>query len=284
MIIKNVNSKDYIQIYNYQMQFVSPHYFSTDYNCWLESFDNDIDGGGRKLFKTLFVKAIYNNEKMVGFIQYGETSFGFDDNGEISNDISYAVIRNFYFDENRIDAAKCLLDAALNYFNKFNVIYAFFHYFGMSCFARHGKLFEKHRPIQKFLNDNGFVIEHENVYYTLKIKDVNEVEIQLEVHELTQGNQQCIDFMYNDKQVGGCEIHLINKDVAYLRWIYINDDIKGIGIGSKCMNALKHYLYQKQIKRFDTDTALKNNVAQHYYEKNGFANTGITRSYILISK
>lgn len=53
------------------------------------------------------------------------------------------------------------------------------------------------------------------------------------------------------------------------------------GIGSKCMNALKCYLYNKGITRLDTDTALSNNLAQHFYQKNGFVNEGITKSYYL---
>lgn len=47
------------------------------------------------------------------------------------------------------------------------------------------------------------------------------------------------------------------------------------------MNALKHFLYEKGVKRFDTDTAMNNTVAQHYYEKNNFVREGITRSYYL---
>ena len=62
---------------------------------------------------------------------------------------------------------------------------------------------------------------------------------------------------------------------------FINDSMTNIGVGSKCMNALKNYLYNKGIKRFDTDTALNNVVAQHFYEKNGFISKGITRSYYL---
>ncbi|MBE6733781.1 MAG: GNAT family N-acetyltransferase [Ruminococcaceae bacterium] len=45
------------------------------------------------------------------------------------------------------------------------------------------------------------------------------------------------------------------------------------------MNALKNFLYKKGITRFDTDTALNNKVAQHYYEKNCFTREGITKSY-----
>ena len=66
-------------------------------------------------------------------------------------------------------------------------------------------------------------------------------------------------------QVGGCEVHYLSDTTAYLRWIYVNGDITGKGIGTKCMNALKAFLYEKGIRRFDTDTALDNKIAQHYF-------------------
>lgn len=52
-----------------------------------------------------------------------------------------------------------------------------------------------------------------------------------------------------------------------------------MGIGSKCMAGLKAYLFSRGITGFDTDTARTNIAAQHFYEKNGFVNEGITRSY-----
>lgn len=52
----------------------------------------------------------------------------------------------------------------------------------------------------------------------------------------------------------------------------------GKGIGTKCMNALKSFLFEKGVIRFDTDTALDNTAAQHYYEKNGFTREGVTRN------
>ncbi|MBR2723895.1 MAG: GNAT family N-acetyltransferase [Ruminococcus sp.] len=51
------------------------------------------------------------------------------------------------------------------------------------------------------------------------------------------------------------------------------------GIGTKCITALKNFLYEKGITRFDTDTAINNTVAQHYYEKNGFTREGVSRNY-----
>lgn len=45
---------------------------------------------------------------LIGFIQDGKSSFTFTDNGEDFNN-SYAIIRNFYFDTNRVDAGKTVL-------------------------------------------------------------------------------------------------------------------------------------------------------------------------------
>ena len=97
---------------------------------------------------------------------------------------------------------------------------------------------------------------------------------------MTIGRQQYCDFIQEENHVGGCEVHFLEqKETAYLRWIYINENICGRGIGSKCMEALKGDLFNRGILRFDTDTALTNKVAQHFYEKNDFTKAGLTRSY-----
>lgn len=281
-MLQITEAKNLTQIYNYQMNFSVPYFFSVDFDTWKKSFMEDIDGEGRTLFKELWVKAAYEGDRVVGFIQYGKTAFGFNDNGDISSEISYPVIRNFYFNKDREDAGKLLLDDAMEYFKTSEKVYAFFHYFGMSCFARHGKLFENYNYIANLLEERGFMIEHENVYYSLVLKDTKSANVQIVPHNLTKGNQQYIDFMLEGEQVGGCEVHYIdNAGAVYLRWIYVNDNITGRGIGSKCMGSLKHWLHQKGYTRFDTDTALSNEIAQYYYEKNEFIREGITRSYYL---
>lgn len=277
IIITEVNNLE--QIYRYQMNFHSPFFFSTDYNTWKKSFIDDVDGDGRTLFKELFVKAAYDESELIGFIQYGKTTFGFDNQGEISSDVSYCVIRNLYFNKNRVDAGRLLLNKAMDAFATSDKVYAFFHYFGMSCFARHGKLFEQHTHIEEMIKKNGFETEHENVYYSSILKGDEESEIEVIPQNLTKGNQQSIDFMLFGNQVGGCEMYFLDDKTAYLRWIYVNKNITGRGIGTKCMNALKRWLYQRGVTRFDTDTALSNIIAQHYYEKNSFTREGLTRSY-----
>ena len=272
------NIKD---IYNFQIGFEAPYFFPVDFDSWRKSFTEDIDGEGRALFKDLNTKVIYDNNELIGFVQYGKTAFGFADNGDISSDISYPIIRNLYFNKDRIDAGKMLLNEALESLGNTKRVYAFFHYFGMSCFARHGKLFEKYIHIEALLKENGFELEHENVYYSSVLKGEETSEAVVAPQALTKGNQQYIDFTLEENHVGGCEVHYLDETTAYLRWIYVNGDITGKGIGTKCMNALKIFLYEKGITRFDTDTALNNLVAQHYYEKTAFNREGITKSYYL---
>ena len=270
---------DLKQIYDYQLQFETPYFFPVDYGTWKQSLDADADGEGRTLFRTLSLKAAYNGNDLVGFIQYGNTAFGFDSSGEISSDVSYCVIRNLYFNDGRADAGSLLLQEAMDAFSAADTVYAFFHYFGMSCFARHGKLFERHSHIEALLKQRGFQTEHENVYYSSDLSGGEPSEVEILPQNPTKGNQQYMDFMLSGKSVGGCEIHYIDSRTAYLRWIYVNGDITGQGIGTKCMQALRHRLHREGFTRFDTDTALSNTAAQHYYGKTGFTREGITRSF-----
>lgn len=191
------------------------------------------------------------------------------------------MIRAFYFDRGREDAATLLLRPALQEFAADGRVYAFFHYFGMGCFARHGKLFQQLDWIREFLLKNGFAVEHENVYYSAVLSAPTVSRVALRAHDLTPGNHQVFDFMLEDAQIGGCEVHYVSAHTAYLRWIYVNDTLQNRGIGSACMAALKAQLYRQGITRLDTDTALDNLRAQRYYEKNSFTREGITRSFHL---
>lgn len=278
-MIKVVETENLEQVYRYHLQLSSPYFFSVDYDTWKKSFIDDVDGEGRTLFKELCVKGVYDENELIGFVQYGKTAFGFDDRGEICSDVSYCIIRNLYFDENRADVGQLLLKEAMSSFPSSETVYAFFHYFGMSCFARHGKLLDRYDYIENLLKENGFAVEHENVYYSSVLGCDETSEVELHLHSLTKGNQQCMDFVLSGNQVGGCEMHFLDDKTAYLRWIYVNDTLTGKGIGTQCMNALKRWLYQSGITRLDTDTAVSNVIAQHYYEKNRFTREGITRSY-----
>ena len=265
-------------LYRYRLR--GPYFFPADFESWKRSFLEDTDGEGRPLFRELTVKGAYDDGRLVGFVQYGSTAFGFDSRGELSSDVSYPVIRSLYFDEDRPDAGRLLLLAATDALPPAETVYAFFHYFGMSCYARHGKLYEGYAHIDSLLRRCGFVTEHENVYYSSRLEGCEGSDIRPVPHGLTGGGQQYFSFLLAGEQVGGCELHYVDRDTAYLRWIYVNDGLTGQGLGTKCMAALKRLLHDEGYRRFDTDTALQNTVAQHFYEKNGFTREGVTRSYL----
>ncbi|MGN0696520.1 MAG: GNAT family N-acetyltransferase [Oscillospiraceae bacterium] len=269
-------------IYEYMKKLTFPYNYETEYKAWESAFLYDIDGSGRTLFSDLETITAYSDGKLTGFVQYGRSAFGFDSSGDISDAVSYPIIRSFYFSEEHPEVGNSLINEAVNALSEISSdrIYAFFHYFGMSCYARHGKLSEKFAYIHELLLQNGFAEEHENVFYSSVLSSEKSSEVVLDRHEKTAGDQQYCDFIIDGTIVGGCELHFLEQsNTAYLRWIFVNDELRRKGIGSKCMDALKTYLFSKGFTRFDTDTALANKTAQHFYEKNGFVNEGITRSY-----
>ena len=246
-----------------------------DEQTWQNSMYSDTDSDGRPLFAELHTEAVEN-----GLIQYGRTAFGFDDAGEISECIHYPVIRILCFEDPLV--GKTLLDCAMNRFNTTERVYAYFHYFGMSACGRHGKLHQKDAHVEKLLLENGFSVEHENVYYsrTLTDADAGGSSILLNWKPLSAGS--CCEFaaVANGQEIGWGQVHFLPQgDIAYLRWIYIDGSRQHQGYGTAVMRALFADLYARGIRRFDTDTAPNNIAAQHYYEKTGFTNEGITRSY-----
>lgn len=270
-------------IYWYQTRFLHPAMYSVDFDIWEKSFLHDIDGKGKTLFKELTVKGAYLENELVGFVQYGRTSLGFDKDGKISERISYPVIRSLYFNRDLQEVGAALLNEALKDFgDDSEIIYAFYHYFGMSCYARHGKLFENCSHISTLLLQLGFQIEHENVFYSSVPEAAHDEGVAMRWHEVSTGRQQYGEFLIDSNPIGECEIHYLEQPgIAYLRWIYVKEGLQGNGIGAMCMCSLKNFLYKKGIRKLDTDTALTNVGAQHFYEKNGFARKGISRSFYL---
>lgn len=252
----------------------SPFHFPMEESVWEASMYDDVDSDGRKLFDTLTTTHASD-----GMIQYGRTAFGFNDAGEISSCVHYPVIRDLVFDH--ADAGQALLEKALSEFNTEARIYAFFHYFGMSACGRHGKLHEDQKHIHAMLLKNGFMIEHENVYYSKILSDNSPVsDISLLWKDETSGS--CKEFAATLDGQEACwgQVHFLPQgDIAYLRWIFTDGNRQHQGIGTRVMNALFCDLYRMGIRRFDTDTAKNNLAAQKYYEKCGFSNMGITRSY-----
>lgn len=262
----------------------APFHFPMSPDIWFQSLNEDVDSDGRTLFArqcTRYSRTEPNKGGRInGMIQYGITAFGFDDSGEISADIHYPVIRILCFEEQAV--GQTLLEAALDDLGRDERIYAFFHYFGMSACGRHGKLHEKDLHIHSLLAKNGFIVEHENVYYSRSLTEADRDAGSLMLHWKPLSAGDCREFaaVKDGQEIGWGQVHFLPQgDIAYLRWIYIDERRQHQGLGTAAMRALFSGLYSMGIRRFDTDTALSNVIAQRYYEKNGFTNEGITRSY-----
>ena len=78
----------------------APHYLPMTEDVWKASMDSDVDGDGRQLFTELDTENIGQ-----AMVQYGYSAFGFDENGEISPDIHYPIIRDLAFAMHRIGSA-----------------------------------------------------------------------------------------------------------------------------------------------------------------------------------
>lgn len=256
-----------------------PQCFSTTREQWEESLLRDVDSDGRTLFETLDISQTEH-----GFVQYGTTAFGFDESGELRPNVHHKVIRMLCFDPEYPEEGQQLLRQAMDALLTQRPIFAFFHYFGMSICARHGKLHESQRHVEKLLLDNGFTVEHENVYYSKALTEPMVINDQIRLIWKSPSPGDCREFaaVFNGQEIGWGQVHFLPQgDIAYLRWIYIDEKQQHKGHGTVIMQALFAHLFQMGIRRFDTDTALNNLAAQGYYEKTGFTNRGITRSYFL---
>lgn len=267
-----------------------PYFFETTYESFVDSLFFD-KFNGMEIFNVNFIKSMVEGDRVVGFIQYGIPRFHYTETGELLIDPNIGVVRNLYFNKEQMDVGNKLIDIALKFFenNEIKNLYAFYHAMGMSCNGNHGKLHEDFNFIDQLLHEMEFQVEHENVYYSIEMNErvyINQNNIKLAIHEQVD-NRQRFELTDGTEILGTAEIKylngytgIVNDDKVYLVWIGINEKVqKGIGIGTSFIEQIMNYCLSKGYKYMHTDTALNNTRAQKFYEKNGFLNKGITRSY-----
>ncbi|WP_265459714.1 GNAT family N-acetyltransferase [Enterococcus sp. HY326] len=262
----------------------TPYFHFTTEQTWNQSFFEDTDFEGVPKFKELSTIVARKAGQIDSFIQFGLSNYGYDEHGEKDFLNPIAVIRHIYFLKDSQAVGQKLLDEALNYFRQkgFSHYYAFFHAFGLSFTSSHGKLANNFDYIEALLLENGFKIEHENLYYRKILKNESALETKLDLEHTPNPNEdtETLTFYLDKKPIGQCNIfYLPDGNRVYLRWIFLIDEYQNKGYGSQMMAALCHYLYQKNYQELHTDTADSNFRAQHYYLKNNFSEMGRTRSY-----
>ena len=282
-----------------------PTYFPIDFDTWRESMFNDSDDYG-PWFYELETYMLYEENILKGFIQYGLTNFIFVDTNNAYSELDYtkhyALIRNMHYAKDSKNPEE-LMEAALNYFkeneSKFvyptekpawhlNEITAYFHGFGMQCYARHTKLHESQFYIEELLDKYSFINNEKNVYF---LKDLgncdiyNDSEITCEIELVSSfefipnSSGMKVKFILGGEEVGDCSLAAVQETIYYLVWFGIHEQYQKRGIGARCLNNIFYMLKEKNVQKFATDTYADNFAAQALYTKTGFINKGITKSY-----
>src|SRR5574341_685360 len=101
-----------------------PYFFSVSPEKWRECLLED-KLGNEKMFLSQEILIAIENGQIVGFSQIGGPAFAWDKNGQKFSHPQIGVLRHFYFDEGRFDAADLLYASSEIYLNQFPHQHAF---------------------------------------------------------------------------------------------------------------------------------------------------------------
>lgn len=280
---------DFHPVYAYYLKIKAtvPYWLDADYETWEKSFVSDCDYDGEEMFSQLYTSVARQGEEILGFIQYGIPNYLYDTNGEKDRTVRGGVIRMLHFAPES-GCGEGLIRIAEDYFTAMHVQrrFAFFHAFGMSCNAGHGKLHCGLAYIEGALADFGYIKEHENVYYKLLLTDCSKSRddcVQVKYEPVNPRGLQEFSLFAGGNWVGaGALVFLPQGKMCYLKWVYIDGNQQGKGYGAAALRNLIADLSEQGLERLDTDTADGNQIAQSLYRKVGFQDMGRTRSYYVL--
>ena len=266
-----------------------PYFFPVSLEKWHACLLRDtLDGEPQFVTQKIYVAI--ENGAIIGFIQGVQSAYAWNEKGEKYPNNQIGIIRHFYYDERQVEVAEQLWSKIEPFINQFPQQYAFYHIFGMSCNAHHGKLHASLWHVEPYLLGKGFEAEHENVYYNLELQE-HQTEQQrglLVQQPNRRTNSQGYEIIADGKQIGGLGILFLDQvtegrtdDTVYLTSLWIREEYRRQGWASQAMMVLANELHSRGYKYLHTDTASTNVAAQRLYESLGFVNLGRTRSYIV---
>lgn len=275
-----------------------PYFFPVSPERWQACLLADALDGERK-FRHLETFLAFDAGRLVGFVQFGQPGFAWNERGERIMDPAIGVIRHLYFEREAPQAGRALLAQAERFLASFRRNHAFYHILGMSCNAHHGKLHESQAHVEALLLDNGFQVEQENVYYVLDIVDARlpaqrsswvsspPVDIALEVKRTSdRTGVNRYEARLAGSPVGSAEVRFLDlgtsdlPSFAYLSWIGLVEGQRGRGLGALILRTIVETLKGDGYRYLHTDTSSTNTTAQQFYEKFGFCHKGKTRGYV----
>lgn len=241
-MIKELKNTYYLYEYYNIIKKDIPYWFNIDFENWCKSMFDDTDYYNQTLFKKLHTYISINEGLIDGFIQFGIPKFILNENGDKDTQTKAGIIRNLYYKEDNQEVGNELINTALNFFkdNDIEKEFAFYHYFGMTCNACHGKLYNKNFYIEKTLFEFGYKKEHENVYFKKIITNNdmhNSNNIKISYEKINEKGLCDFSIIYNDIKIGaGILCYLPQGKICYLKLIYIFEEHKHKGHGT---NAIK---------------------------------------------
>jgi len=275
MIKKVENLKDEQVLYEYFKEISDvPYYFSdVGFDSWRESMFSDTDNGVPR-FDELETYLLYEDNILEGFIQHGIAIY----RDENSAPNYHPLIRNMHYAKHSKNPEQ-LIEKAFDYFKSKNMqkITAYFQCFGMSCYARQGKLHESQFYIEDLLTKYSFTPNEWNDYFSKDLSGCSiskDSEIICEIFDESSKGMG-IKFFFNGEQAGWCGLSFLANGISYLGYLETFEKYRGQGLGKRCMNNVFYILKEKNFKRIDTDTY----TASDFYKKIGFDYKGIMRSY-----
>jgi ribosomal protein S18 acetylase RimI-like enzyme len=297
MEIKPYRATNKIQLYEYWQALGAdiPYFFPVPIETWAECLLQD-RLEGELIFKILETHLAIESGQVLGFIQYGKPAFAWDTHGLKYPDPKIGVIRQLYFESDRVDAGEALLALALDALATFDSIHAFYHIMGMRCTVHHGKLHSSQSHVENLILANGFQVEHQNGYFVLDLsKNSSSVEINPQINcryglhiQAGEGTQD-FEARLDGNVVGTAVVSNLadltdggTQHLSYLTWLGVEDKYRGQGIGAVFLSRLGMLLASEGIRFLHTDTAAENFQAIRLYKKLGFEQKGSTSSFIRI--
>ncbi len=266
-----------------------PYFFPISPERWgICLLEDKLDG--ELIFDRLETYVAKDKGQVVGFAQFGHPRFSWDAGGQKHADPPIGNIRHFTFDAGRYDVAEALYARAQNFLLHFSHRHAFYHIYGMSCNAHHGKLHLSLEHVDAFIRAQGFQVEHENVTYRLALDDAalpQDGDITLIPQQRDFYGPHTYTIFLHATPVGILKVRYMDlmngeaaKDAVYLMLIAIDPGSRGNGCGTRALKVLCKLLRDKGYTHLFLDTAQTNAVAQRFYERFGFSHQGHSRSYI----
>ena len=273
--------------YWYRLAEDIPYFYPVSADRWQACLLRD-ELDGERTFDDLETYFLAGSDGVLGFVQFGQPSFGMDETGRKYYDPDIGVIRHLYFDRDRVDVGNALLAKAEDGLARFPQLHAFYHILGMSCNAFHGKLHSSQDHVERLLCAHGFSTEHQNVFYELDMvhapstsgsglhveRRPGSSEEDFALHEAGEATATA-RVRYLDAKTDG-----YTRDVVYLSWLGVREQDRGKGKGTELVRLLTGHLLDQGYRYLHTDTADDNVGARRFYEKLGFRSKGYTRSYV----